>query len=51
MRAQIIATADDIDGLNPGLEGQMGSGRINAARAVTVAVPRPDWEDEGTGAP
>jgi subtilisin family serine protease len=47
VRAQIIDTTDDIDGLNPGLEGQMGSGRINAARAVTAAVPLLDREDDG----
>ena len=38
VRAQIARTADDIDGLNPGFEGQLGSGRINAARAVTQAA-------------
>ena len=43
VRAQIMGTADDIDALNPGLEGQLGSGRINAARAVTAAGPLLDW--------
>ena len=32
---QIIATADNIDHLNPGYEGLLGSGRINAYRAIT----------------
>jgi subtilisin family serine protease len=38
VRAHIVNTADDIDGLNPGFEGQLGSGRINAARAVAQAT-------------
>jgi thermitase len=50
VRAQIINTADDIDDLNPVFEGQMGSGRINAARAVTVAVSLLDREDGRMGA-
>lgn len=40
---QIVETADHIDALNPGYEGRLGSGRINAFRAVTekvVAEPR-----------
>jgi thermitase len=49
VRAQIINTADDIDGPNPGLEGQMGSGRINAAQAVTAAEPLLEREDDGMG--
>ena len=36
---QIMATADDIDALNPGYEGLLGSGRINAYRALTDSVP------------
>jgi len=32
---QVIGTADDIDNLNPGYENQMGSGRINAYRALS----------------
>jgi subtilisin family serine protease len=40
VRAQVIHTADDIDPLNPGLEGQIGSGRVNADQAVrTPAQP------------
>lgn len=40
VRAQILHTTDDIDGLNPGLEGLLGSGRANANTAViTVAQP------------
>jgi subtilisin family serine protease len=35
VRAQILRTADQIDGLNPGFEGQLGRGRINAARALS----------------
>jgi hypothetical protein len=40
VRAQIVHTTDDIDGLNPGYEGKLGSGRIDASQAVaTTPVP------------
>ena len=32
---QVLGTADDIDSINPGYENQLGSGRINAFRALT----------------
>jgi subtilisin family serine protease len=32
-------TSDDIDSLNPGYEGWLGGGRLNAYRALRVAVP------------
>ena len=38
--AQIVHTADPIDAQNPGYEGLLGSGRINAAAALTAA-PHP----------
>ena len=31
---QLLGTADDIDSFNPGYENQLGSGRINAYRAL-----------------
>jgi len=37
-RAQIVNTTDNIDGANPGYEGKLGSGRINAQKAVTIAA-------------
>jgi subtilisin family serine protease len=37
-RAQIINTTDNIDSANPGYVGQLGSGRINAYKAVTTAA-------------
>jgi len=37
-RAHIIQTADDIEHLNPGLEGLIGSGRLNAASAMTTTA-------------
>jgi PKD repeat protein/N-acetylneuraminic acid mutarotase len=40
VRAQVVHTADPIDALNPGYEGLLGYGRINAAGAVTEA-PHP----------
>lgn len=32
---QVLGTADDIDALNPGLENELGTGRINAFRALS----------------
>lgn len=40
--AQLLATADDIDGNNPGLEGLLGTGRVNANRALTETVGAPE---------
>ena len=37
-RAQIVNTTDNIDGVNPGYAGKLGSGRINAQKAVTTAA-------------
>jgi len=34
VRSQLMHTADPIDDLNPGYEGKLGGGRINAASAV-----------------
>jgi len=39
VRSQLMHTADPIDGLNPGYEGQLGSGRLNAAQAIQPPVP------------
>ncbi|MCR4439935.1 MAG: S8 family serine peptidase [bacterium] len=36
---QVVLTADNVDRVNPGFEGQLGSGRVNALRAVTEAEP------------
>ncbi|MCP4712007.1 MAG: S8 family serine peptidase, partial [Planctomycetes bacterium] len=36
---QLLATADNIDSLNPGYEGLLGSGRINAWRALAESTP------------
>lgn len=36
--ADLLATADDIDSLNPGLVGQSGYGRLNVGRAVSRAL-------------
>jgi subtilisin family serine protease len=44
--AQIIHTTNDIDPLNPGYEGLLGSGRINAHAAVTT-TPSPLLSLEG----
>jgi hypothetical protein len=43
---QITGTADNIDGVNPLYAGKLGSGRINALRAVTETPPppKPDLE-------
>jgi subtilisin family serine protease/N-acetylneuraminic acid mutarotase len=39
VRSQIRQTAGNIDTLNPGYEGQMGQGRINAAAAMQDPYP------------
>lgn len=36
--ANLLRSADDIDGLNPGYAGQIGYGRLNAGRAVALAM-------------
>ncbi len=36
--AQIVHTADPIDVLNPGFEGQLGSGRVNANQSISVTA-------------
>jgi subtilisin family serine protease len=36
--ANLLATADDIDSLNPGFVGQSGYGRLNVGRAVAKAL-------------
>ncbi|MBX7165735.1 MAG: S8 family serine peptidase [Pirellulales bacterium] len=40
--AQLLGTADDIDPLNPGFVGKLGTGRVNSYRGVseTLAAPR-----------
>jgi len=40
--AQLFATADNIDSLNPGLQGLLGGGRVNSFRALTetIGVPK-----------
>ena len=38
LTANLLASADDIDGLNPGYVGQIGYGRLNVGRAVALAV-------------
>ncbi len=42
-RAHIVQTADDIDSLNPGHVGKLGSGRIDAEAALTT-TPNPSFE-------
>ncbi len=39
VRAQLMHTADGIDGLNPNYTDQLGSGRLDAARALTPPQP------------
>jgi subtilisin family serine protease len=38
VQAHIVNTADDIDDVNPGYEGQLGSGRIDASGSMTKAA-------------
>jgi subtilisin family serine protease len=52
VRAHLMSTTDDIDDLNPGLAGQLGTGRINASRAIREAArPRVDSADDVKDAP
>ena len=39
--AQLLATCDNIDAQNPGLEGLLGSGRVNAGNALTTTLSPP----------
>ena len=39
LATQIRVTADSIDGVNPGLTGNLGRGRVNFARALTESHP------------
>lgn len=41
--AQLLATADNIDAQNPGFVGALGTGRANAARALTETIPPPKF--------
>jgi subtilisin family serine protease len=43
---QIVGTTDDIDPLNPGYSGLLGSGRINAYNAMTT-LPQPSIVYQG----
>lgn len=36
---KVRVTSDNIDGVNPGFVGQLGKGRINAFKALTVSSP------------
>ena len=42
--AQLLGTADDIDGLNPGFEGKLGAGRVNSFNALTQTLAAPTAE-------
>ena len=39
--AQLLFTAENIDALNPGFEGLLGSGRVNPFLALTTTLPAP----------
>ena len=39
VRAAVQAGCDNIDALNPGFEGKLGAGRVNAARVLGVPLP------------
>ena len=39
---QVMGTADDIDNLNTGMENELGSGRINAFRALSETTAGPE---------
>ncbi len=39
VKERLLASADNIDAQNPGLQGKLGAGRINAYRAVSFTPP------------
>ena len=39
IRSQFLHTSEDIDGLNPGFEGLLGKGRLNATLALQPPLP------------
>ncbi|MEM8679243.1 MAG: S8 family serine peptidase, partial [Planctomycetota bacterium] len=39
--AQLLGTADNIDGVNPAYIGLLGTGRVNTGRALTETLPAP----------
>ena len=41
--AVLLGTADNIDAVNPSFVGQIGTGRANAFRALTEALPAPKF--------
>lgn len=41
----ILTTADNLDGVNPDYQGQLGAGRMNADRASTVSLPAAASDD------
>jgi subtilisin family serine protease len=43
-------SADNIDSLNPGFEGQLGYGRLNAYKSLMTAVPSIDFPENGGSA-
>ncbi|MEM6631682.1 MAG: S8 family serine peptidase [Bacteroidota bacterium] len=39
IRAKILESVDSIDGINPGFEGQLGTGRVNLAKLFSEEIP------------
>jgi len=54
LRDRLIAATDPVDSLNPGYEGKLGSGRVDASLAVSDALERrpsvPSGPDPSVGA-
>jgi hypothetical protein len=48
--ARLLATALTIDATNPGLEGQLGAGRLNAGAAFPVICGTADFDGDGDAA-
>ena len=50
VRNRVVATTDPIDGLNPSFAGKLGSGRVNARKALTgfTGVPSTGLTTEGS---
>jgi hypothetical protein len=47
-RDRLAHAADDLNGANPADAGRLGGGRLNAERALTLALPRPALALSGT---
>jgi len=48
VRAQLQSSTDNIDALNPGFAGLLGTGRLNASKALGLVFPNPPTNLQGS---